>query len=73
MNLQATKLELIRWLSTIDNSSIIEKIQAMRDNEKEDWWNKLSALEKEPINKGIEDAGNLKGHDQARKIHGKWL
>ena len=41
----------------------------------EDWWNNLSAPEKESINKGIEDAdtGNLKDHDQARKIYGKWL
>lgn len=75
MNLQATKLELIQWLSTIDNPSIIEKIMAIRANEKEDWWDNLSALEKESINKGIEDAdaGNLKDHDQARKIYGKWL
>lgn len=38
MNLQTTKLELIQWLSTIDNPSIIEKILAIRNNEKEDWW-----------------------------------
>ena len=75
MNLQATKLELIQWLSTIDNPKIIEKILAIRADEKEDWWDNLSALEKESINKGIEDAeaGNLKDHDQARKIYGKWL
>jgi len=75
MNLQATKLELIQWLSTIDNPNIIEKILAIRNDQKEDWWKNLSALEKESINKGIEDAdaGNLKNHDQARKIYGKWL
>lgn len=75
MNLQAKKLELIQWLSTIDNPRIIEKILAIRNNEKEDWWANLTALEKESINKGIEDAdaGKLKDHDQARKIYGKWL
>jgi hypothetical protein len=75
MNLQATKLELIQWLSTIDNPLIIEKIRAIRDNAKEDWWDHLSAPEKESINKGIEDAdaGHLKDHSQARKIYGKWL
>lgn len=74
-NLQATKLELIQWLSTIDDPIIIEKILAIRNNEKEDWWDNLSALEKESINEGIEDAdaGNLKNHDQARKIYDKWL
>lgn len=75
MNLQATKLELIQWLSTIDNPSIIEKIMAIRNNEKEDWWDHLSALERESINKGLEDAdaGKLKDHAEARKLYGKWL
>ncbi len=75
MNLQAAKLELIQWLSTIDNPITIEKILAIRDDEKEDWWDNLSAPEKESINKGIEDAdtGNLKDPGQARKIYGKWL
>ena len=75
VNLQAKKLELIQWLSTVDNPSIIEKILAIRNNEKEDWWKSLSTLQKESINKGLEDAdaGNLNDHDQARKIYGKWL
>lgn len=75
MNLHATKLELIQWLSTIDNPRVIEKILAIRNNEKEDWWVNLSPLEKESINKGIEDAdaGNLNDHEHARKIYGKWL
>ena len=74
-NIQAAKLELIQWISTIDNPSIIEKIRTIRDNEKEDWWENLSAAEKESIDKGIEDAdaGELKDQDQARKIYGKWL
>lgn len=75
MNIHAKKLELIQWLSTLDNPNIIEKILALRDQEKNDWWDKLSASEKESINKGIEDAdaGRLEDHDQARKIYGKWL
>lgn len=75
MNLQATKLELIQWLSTIDNPRVLEKILAIRNSEKDDWWENLSASEKESINKGIHDAdaGKLKDHGQARKIYGKWL
>jgi predicted transcriptional regulator len=74
-NLHTTKLELIQWLSTIDNPIILEKVLAIRNNEKEDHWASLSALEKDSINKGIEDAdaGKLNDHDQARKIYGKWL
>lgn len=70
MNIQAAKLELIQWLSTIDNPVIIEKIRAIRNSEKEDWWNQLSSHEKESINKGIEDAdaGKLNDHEEARKL-----
>jgi predicted transcriptional regulator len=66
---------LIQWISTIDDPIIIEKIMAIRHEVKEDWWDNLSAVEKESINRGLEDAdaGNLKDHDQARKIYGKWL
>ncbi|MCH8525269.1 MAG: hypothetical protein LAT52_12025 [Balneolales bacterium] len=46
-------LELIQWLSTIDNPSIIEKVLAIRNSEKEAFWERLSATEKESINKGI--------------------
>lgn len=75
MNIQAAKLELIQWLSTIDNPAIIEKIRAIRNSEKEDWWNQLSSHEKESINKGIEDAdaGKLNDHEEARKLYEKWL
>lgn len=64
-NLQEAKLELIQWLAAIDDPNIIEQIRAIRDKEKDDWWDKLSAPEKESINKGIEDAeaGNLKDQD----------
>ncbi len=73
--IQALKLELIQWLSTIENPAIIEKILAIRNKEKEDWWNQLSSLERESINKGIEeaDAGKLNDHKEARNLYEKWL
>lgn len=74
-NLQKAKLEPIQWFVAINDPGIIEQIQAIRDNEKEDWWDKLSAIEKQSINKSIEDAdaGNLRDQYQAREIYGKWL
>ena len=75
INLQTKKLDLIQWLSTIENPTIIEKILAIRANEREDWWANLSALEKESINKGIEDADaeNQKDHDQALGFGGQFM
>jgi len=46
------KLELIQWLSTVVDSSIIEKIIDLRKNENKDWWNSIAANEKAAIEQG---------------------
>lgn len=73
--LQQKKIELIQWLSTLDDVSIIEKIIDLRKKESLDWWNEISLEEKKSIAKGIKDAdsGKLKPHSEARKLYGKWL
>ena len=75
INLLNTKLELIQWLSTIEDSSIIEKIMDLRKKENIDWWNLISENEKQSIELGINDAesGKLNSHSKARKLYEKWL
>jgi hypothetical protein len=75
LNILNKKLELIQWLSTIEDSTIIEKIMDLRKKESKDWWNSISESEKESIQKGILDAddGKLNPHSNARKLYEKWL
>lgn len=75
LNMQNKKMELIQWLSTLDDSAIIEKIVALRKKESVDWWNSISEQEKISIEKGLEDAnsGKLNSHSNARKLYEKWL
>jgi len=75
INLQNKKLELIQWLSTLDDKSLIDKLMKLRKNEKTDWWNKISIAEKKSIEKGIEDAdnGKLTSHSNIKKVYEKWL
>jgi hypothetical protein len=75
INIQNKKLELIQWLSTIEDSTIIEKIMDLRKKESKDWWNSISESEKESIEKGLNDAdaGKLNPHSNARKLYEKWL
>ncbi|MDP3359813.1 MAG: hypothetical protein Q8S41_10750 [Lutibacter sp.] len=75
INIQNKKLELIQWLSTIEDSGIIEKIMDLRKNESKDWWNLISENEKDAIEQGIKDAdsGKLNPHTSARKLYEKWL
>ncbi len=73
INLQDTKIELIQWLTTLEDREVIQKILDIRSSV--DWWDKVSDVEKMSIEKGISDAdlGKLNTHDKAKEIYGKWL
>ncbi|WP_026838872.1 hypothetical protein [Gillisia sp. JM1] len=75
VNIQNKKIELIQWLSTLNDMSIIEKIIKLREREKSDWWNEISVTEKKSLEKGIKDAdaGKLNSHSDVKKIYEKWL
>lgn len=75
VNIQNAKIDLIHWLTTIEDSAMIQKIMELRNSEKEDWWNKTSDAEKKSIELGVSDAdnGKLKPHSEAKKIYEKWL
>ena len=74
-NIQNIKIELIQWLTTLDDSSLIQKILDLRKNQAKDWWSEISEAEKKSIEKGISDSekGKLNSHSEARKIYEKWL
>lgn len=69
------KLQLIQWLSTVEDSNVIEKIMKIRNEETKDWWNSVSDEEKKSIEMGIADAenGKMASHTEARKLYEKWL
>ncbi|MDF2832503.1 MULTISPECIES: hypothetical protein [Chryseobacterium] len=69
------KLELIQWLSTLEDTSIIKKLMQFKKEETKDWWNSISEEEKKSIEKGISEAdqNDVKPHSEARKLYEKWL
>lgn len=71
----ADKLDLILWLTTLEDESIIKKLVEFRRKETKDWREQISEEEKKSINKGIEEADNneVKPHSEARKVYVKWL
>ena len=60
MDLQASKLELVKLIVNIDNGKVIDKILRVLKSEQEDFWLELSEIEKEEIQIGIKqlDSGN---------------
>ena len=73
--MQNIKIELIQWLTTLEDAATIEKIVALRKSENSDWWAQVSDEERNSIEKGISDANDrkLKPHAEARKSYKKWL
>lgn len=74
LQIQNKKLELIQWLSTIEDLNFLEKISEFISREnKKDWADLISDAERQSIEKGIEQAdfGRLNPHSKAREIYGK--
>ncbi len=71
--LQDIKIELIQWLTTLEDKVIIQKILDIRNDD--NWWDKISEIERKSIEKGIAEANSekLNTHDRAQEIYGKWL
>lgn len=74
-NILNKKLELIQWLTSLEDKLIIEKLLQFRKEQNPEWWQDLSVEEKKSIEQGLKDAdeGRLNEHSEAKKIYEKWL
>lgn len=74
-NINDQILDLINWLSTIEDLSVIEKVIKIKDTHTKDWWDDITDDEKESIIKGIKSANNneLTSHEIVKKRYEKWL
>ncbi len=75
ISIHNVKVELIQWLTTLNDESILQRLIDFINSQIKDWWKELSDAEIESIEKGIQDAdkGNLISHSEARKVYEKWL
>jgi predicted transcriptional regulator len=77
MNMQGQKLDLIEWILKLNDSSVIEKLRAIKDNyaKSKDWYDDLNDEELASINRGLQDIeeGRLNSHDSAKQIYEKYL
>ena len=58
MDIQTSKLELVKLIINMDNKKIIDKVLTILKSEKEDFWLELSPEEKEEIELGIKQLDN---------------
>lgn len=55
MDIQSSKIELVKIILNIENDKFIEKITEFIQKEKADFWDELSIAQQEEIEKGIKE------------------
>jgi hypothetical protein len=74
MGLEAIKLELIEWLTKLDDQDTINYLKVVKDSssDKKDWWQSLTEDQKQGIMRGLQDieAGRVIDHDEVKKRYG---
>ena len=74
MGLEAIKLELIEWLTMLDDQDTINYLKVVKDSASEDsdWWNALSDDQKHGIEAGLKDIdeGRVTDHEDIKRKYG---
>jgi len=55
MNLAVKKIELIEWLTRLQDEKLIKKVEGVRKEAEADWWDTLTAEQQEDIEAGVSD------------------
>ena len=71
MGYEGLKLELIGWLTKLEDDETIQYLKVVKDSKPDDhnWWGDLDASQKKGIEKGLKDIdkGSVIPHDEVRK------
>ena len=74
MGHKAIKLELIDWLTKLEDDETLEYLKIVKDarTSDHDWWEDLTKEEKYNIEKGLKDieAGRTVAHEEVKKKYG---
>ena len=57
MNIETRKINIINWISSIQEEDIISKMEKLQ-KEKVDWWDTVNDEDKKAINEGLEQLDN---------------
>jgi hypothetical protein len=63
MDAQTEKIDLITWLTQINDVSVINEIKALKKKSQDDWWDSLNEQQRNDIETGLTDLrlGRKKG------------
>ena len=79
MDIKAEKLNLIKWLTEVEEPTVIEQFLNLKNNlpantRGADWWDEISAQEKEEIQEGFvqADKNEFTRHEDVMAKYQKW-
>ena len=55
MDLAVKKIELIEWLTRLQDEKLIKKVESLRKEAEADWWDTLTVEQQEDIEAGVAD------------------
>lgn len=74
MGHDAIKLELIQWLSKLEDDETLDYLKLVKDsmNTRTDWWHELTDEQKSAIERGLKDidAGRIHSHQDVKHKYG---
>ena len=74
MGQESIKLELIEWLTKLDDKDTIEYLKIVKDSKStnDDWWDDLTESQKQGIERGLSDisTGRTYSHDEIKQRYG---
>ncbi len=74
MGYEAAKLELIEWVSKLEDPETIDYLKIVKDSRtpERDWWHDLTDWQKAGIARGLKDIdeGRVTPHDVIKKRYG---
>ena len=74
MRLEDVKLELIEWLTKLEDDDTINYLKIIKDSNtsKKDWWDDLTEEQKKGIERGLKDIeeGRVVSHEEVKKKYG---
>lgn len=74
MGHNAIKLELIEWLTKLDDNDTLDYLKIVKDSREseQDWWNELPESVKAGIQRGLDDAneGRTVSHNDVKLKYG---
>ena len=74
MDIRLEKLNLIKWLTDVEEPSVIERFIALKNEQQQDWWDAITEDERAEIDEGLAqaDRGEIFSHEEVMAKYEKW-